>query len=297
MKKFLNFISLPFKYDTSLCIALAVILFSVIPLHCSGIAPTAGIIVLAGLYLIVATNLTPRYYAIATPVMYVMTIILLSYAAIFPEGFYQTPWMRILGVTVSPIWFAGFTVTLVMSFLHGLKNLTDIRKASFFGIAITILLVLVASLDVIRAILLAVAVCCSFYACGIGKSNIRLNCIATIAGIFLYIAGLLLFGDFLSTFPDILFDSYTLLRIVPVLTSIYVVYQSTRSLRNMESTYVKLLGIGTAYILLAESTSDFASSMLSLETYSSAFIHCALYGVILSCIGYRKNTVRIVKTK
>lgn len=292
MRKYLDFIRRPFEYDKSLCIAWVVMLLSIILLHCSGIASALGSAVLAGLYVTVASNLAPRYYAIATPVLYVMTIVLLSWLAMFSEGFYNTPWTKFAGTTISPIWFAGLTVALVMSFIYSWKNLTDTKKASIFGIAITLLLVLVATSDVVRAVLLAVAVCITFYACRIGKDRMFFNCGMTLSCVILYVVGAASFGHnpFGGSNPQ--YDSEALLRFVPVLTSIYVVYQTTHRLIDRESSYIRLLGIGSAYILLAESISDIASSMLSIET-SSAFIRCMLYGIILSCIGYRKNTVRI----
>lgn len=292
MRKYLDFIRRPFEYDKSLCIAWVVMLLSVILLHCSGIASALGIGVLSGLYLIVASNLAPRYYAIATPVLYIMTIVLLSCLTLFPEVFYNTPWTKFAGTTISPIWFAGLTVALVISFIYSWKNLTDTKKTSCFGIAITLLLVLVATSDVVRAVLLAVAVCITFYACRIGKDRMFFNCGMTLSCVILYVVGAASFGHnpFGGFNPQ--YDSEALLRFVPVQTSIYVVYQTTHRLIDRESSYIRLLSIGSAYILLAESISDIASSMLSIET-SSAFIHCMLYGIILSCIGYRKNTVRI----
>lgn len=292
MRKYLDFIRRPFEYDKSLCIALIITLLSAITLHCSGIVSALGIIVLAGLYVIVPTNMPPHYFAIATPVLYLMTIALLACSVMFPEGFYQTPWTKFGQATVSPIWFAGATVVLAMSFLYSWKDLSDIRKVGFFGIAISLLLVPVASSDIVRAVTLSVAVCCTFYACGIGKDKMLFNCGVTFSGIILYLFVSALFGHnpFGGFNPQ--YDSEALLRFVPVLTSIYVVYQTTHRLIDRESSYIRLLGIGSAYILLAESISDIASSMLSIET-SSAFIHCMLYGIILSCIGYRKNTVRI----
>lgn len=274
-----------FKLNISISISLIVILLSAILLHWADLASALGTIVLAGLYVIVAMNIAPRCYAIATPVLYIMTITLLSFATMFPEVFYQTPWTKFGQATVSPIWFAGTTVVLAMSFLYSWKKLSDIKKAGFFDIAITALLVLVASSDIIRALLLAVAVCCTFHACGIGKNKLFFNYGVTLSGVVLYLIGVALVGHNPFGGFNIQYDSCILLRIVPVLASVFVVYKTTQRLRNKESIYIKLLGIGSAFILVAESMSDVASSMLSLDTYSSVFIHSALYGIILSCIG------------
>lgn len=330
MKEIISSLTAPFKYDTVLWATLTLLLLSWSILGGHNVVYSIALGFIAIAYTVLTCHLRPEHYKIATPVLYGTTTILLLCASMIPVAEDPNPWMRIGSFAVSPFWFVGISSISIVSLAMAGNNQANEAKKSVCLMAACVILVLLAARTPFHAIILGIAIMLALYTCGVDRQKIRFMCfVLTILCVSFFLVTVLAHsissgvvadssvtmgiddikqaivsscmpetfqGDFEGnklhdTYYDIIARRYGLVvNCIPLVLFSFVAFRTSTKLKQCSSAYVRLLGIGTSYLLVAESLNDIVVASFGVGCGSCLIVDCCMYGIVLSCIGYVQKT-------
>lgn len=336
MTNYLSLLYRPFKYDSTMWgIFVAMMLFLIV-FGGTNVGITIVSCIVAGIIVVFTSHIRPAKFKVMAPVLYVFTCLLLLSVMLLPIEADGTYWMRIGNIVIEPSWLVGLSIVLVVPMLYSNKNMLLQQREFYICLALLIILALLATQNIINAILLSFGISIALYVCNFSKRKIGFIIGFIVIGFLLASSVVMLFGKtklemkgYQDNRPQICYridnlkqdiinvysskiktsqqtslameESHNIKRscyshiqqnysfallFIPVLLCTFVTVRTTRKIKKCQSNYVKLLGIGAAYVLFASAISDVAITVLSLHGCSSIYVDSLLYGIIISCVGH-----------
>lgn len=167
MSNISSFIPVPFKYDHIIWSVFSFITIATAFVGGGSIIVAIAATIAAFLIAMVTANARLKYYKVVIPILFVVTLILL-----LPMTKDILSDMNLGDYVLLPVWLAGISCIGMLSLFVAHKDMDIKHKGIMVYSSVAMMLMLLAVWNLTYAFLLAMAICLTFYVCGIGRKTV-----------------------------------------------------------------------------------------------------------------------------
>ena len=205
---------------------------------------------------VLLSKMSVRHYTMAVPILFVMECTLLVINIVAPDS----AWLKFCSVKCHPYYILGIVMVSTSAMIMNIRNLSIRYKV----IALVMTNLLLIGLSVWQ---------------DTRQDSIMLPQ-GTLA--YSYMALQEMFGNYILIIPNAIFCLSA--------------YQAYKILRISNNLFLKLLGIGSSLVIVAESLCDTSSVLSNTSTIGSPYLILSVeLGIVLSCIKDKAHTLSIAK--